>query len=132
MNYFSVLCFVWAAVGIVSRIMMAVMGRRWSTWETEKAYTKERPPWVVVVAIAGLFLIVYTWYRVFTGDVNLDWVIASLISLTALKVSMLLFKYDAFHEFLVRTLSDRSKMMRLNIVVILFSCVLVAMGIFIY
>ncbi len=42
MNYFKFLCFFWAAIGIVSRIAMVVMGKKWNTWETEKAYAKKK------------------------------------------------------------------------------------------
>lgn len=41
LNYFSILCFLWAIVGIVTRILMVSLGKQWNDWEMEKAYREE-------------------------------------------------------------------------------------------
>ena len=132
MSYFRILCFGWAGLGIGSRIGMALLGRRWAAWETRKAYSKRRPAWVVAVGVLGLLLIAYTWYRVFTDPVAYDWVIAVLLSLTGVKALMFLFRYNRFREFVVGVFADRARMRRINIAVVTFSIILVAMGVFLY
>jgi len=132
MSFFKILCFGWAALGIGSRIGMVLLGRRWAAWETRKAYSKSRPAWVVAVGVLGLLLIAYTWYRVFTDSVAYDWVIAALLSLTGVKAIMFLFRYHRFREFVVQVMADRTRLRKINVAVVAFSIVLVAMGIFVY
>jgi len=132
MNYFSILCLIWAAIGIGSRVMMGIMGERWNEWEENSAYAAKRPKIISVVGITGYLLIILTWYMVFVTEVKLGWIMAVLASLTVIKISTLLFNYPAFREFLSKTLNDKKKMMRLNISVIAFSIVLVLMSIFLY
>lgn len=132
LNFFAGLCFFWAAIGIGSRIAMAVMGDRWRAWELGSAYTAQKPRWLYGVGIAGLALLVVTWGQVFTTDVPHSWIIAALVSLTAIKLYALLFQYDAFRAFVARTLADRARMMQLNVGVLVFSAVLIGMGIWLY
>ena len=132
MNYFSIICFVWAAIGIGSRIAMAVLGDRWDKWELENAYKKEKPKLLNVVGIVGYLLVIVTWVMVFTQGVRLSWIIAALITLTVVKVSAMLFNYDAFRKFVDNTLKDKKKMLALNVVVIILAIALVLMGLFLY
>lgn len=132
MIYFKVLCFVWAAVGIGSRVAMVWMGSRWARWEQEKAYAAERPAWVVVVAVLGLLVIASTWWVYLAWEVPHGWVLATLLSLTFVKLTKLLFAYDQFRAFLVETLADDAKMMQLNVAVLVLAGGLIAMGIWLY
>lgn len=132
LNFFAVLCFFWAAIGIGSRIAMAVMGDRWRAWELGNAYTAQKPRWLVGVGIAGVALLVVTWGLVLTTDVPHSWIIAVLVSLTGVKLYALLFKYDEFRAFVARTLADRAKMMQLNASVLVFSALLIGMGVWLY
>ncbi len=132
MNYFSIICFVWAAIGILSRIGMAVMGERWNKWEMENAYKKEKPKMLNVVGVFGYILVIVTWVLVFTMDVKLSWIIAALMTLTVVKVSAMLFNYEAFRTFVDNTLNDKKKMIYLNIAVIVLAIALILMGLFLY
>lgn len=131
-NYFQFVCFLWAAIGIVSRIAMFAMGEKWAKWELESAYKSKKPKWIYAVAIGGYGLIGFTWYKFFTTDIKVSWIVALLITLTVIKISTLLFNYDAFRKFAIETLKDKTKMFKLNIVVILFSITLVLMGVYLY
>ncbi len=131
-NYFQMICFLWAGLGIGSRIMMVIMGKKWAEWELDSAYTETKPKWIYPVGITGYLLVVYTWYQVLVQDIKLGWVIAVLVSLTTIKVTTLLFNYKTFHGFLKRVLTDKKKMFQLNTVVVIFSCLLMLMGIFVY
>lgn len=132
MSYFAGVCYLWALIGIGSRIAMGVMGSRWKTWEVENAYSEGRPAWVTVAAVLGIGLIAFTWFKVFTSDAAYGWVIAVLISLTGIKAAMFIFKYDQFRDFVIRVLENRKLFMALNVVVILFSAALILMGLFLY
>jgi len=39
-NYFSILCFAWALIGIGSRFIMIYLGQRWNKWELQKVYSE--------------------------------------------------------------------------------------------
>ncbi len=132
MSIFAAICYGWAAIGIGSRIAMGIMGNRWKQWELTQAYSSKRPAWVVGLAIFGLLLIAFTWYRTIVGTTELGWIVATLVSLTAVKAGMFLFKYEQFREFVSRALSSRRTMTVLNIAVLLFSGGLVAMGLLLY
>lgn len=132
MNYFKVLCFLWAVIGIGSRIIMGIMGESWKEWELGSAYASQRPKIITFIGIVGYLLVIFTWYMVFTTSVSMSWIIATLISLTVIKISTILFKYDAFRAFAVKTLNDERKMRTLNITVLIYSVILIGMGVFLY
>ena len=132
MNYFSIICFVWAAIGIISRIIMGVMGERWKEWELNSAYKEEKPKIITVIGIIGYLLVALTWVMVFVQNVRYSWIIAALTTLTIIKISTILFSYSAFRDFAAKTLHDKKKMGYLNIGVIIFSMALILMGILIY
>jgi uncharacterized membrane protein YdcZ (DUF606 family) len=131
-NYFSYLCFVWAAVGVVTRVLMVTMGDRWNKWEMERAYASQKPAWIYAVGVLGLFVIALTWYQVFNLDVRYSWIMAVFVSLTTVKLSALLFKYDQFRQFASETLSNPQKMKKLNISVLTISIIFIALGLFVY
>ena len=128
-TYFSVLAFGWAGLGVGSRVAMFMMKDRWKSWEMNSAYAEQRPAWVWVAGLAGLLLIALTWYMVITTDVRFSWILAVLVSLTGVKVSVLLFDYERFRRFASETLADRSKMIQLNGFVLTLSVVRIWMGV---
>lgn len=132
LNYFQLLCFFWAALGILSRIAMVVMGDRWRTWELSKVYTKAKPNWINVVGVLGYLMLTFTWYQVYVTNVPYSWVIATLMSLTLVKLSLFVFDYDTFYSFAVTALHNRTKMAWLNIAVLVLSVVFVMMGTVLY
>lgn len=132
MLFFKIVCFIWAAIGIVSRIAMAIMKEKWAIWEENSAYKAERPAWVVVVSAFGFCMIVAAWLVYILVGVPYGWVLATLITLTAAKISTLLFDYSKFREILKKTLASKRRMMRLNVSVIILSVGLIVLGIFLY
>ncbi len=131
-NYFQILCFFWAFVGIASRIVMIFLGKKWVRWELESAYGKEKPVWLYAAGAFAVIIIGYSWFMVFTTEIKYSWIITALVSLTIIKVYMLIFQYDKFRKFAVNILNDKKKMLQLNILVILFSLVFISMGVFLY
>jgi len=132
LNYFSYLCFGWAFVGIVTRILMVGFGDKWNKWEMNNAYKEKKPFWIYIVSGLGMALVIFTWYQVFRLDVKYSWVIALFISLTLVKISALLFRYNEFRKFAAETLNDPKKKMKLTISVFLMSVIFILMGIVLY
>lgn len=132
MTTLALVCYLWAAVGIGSRIAMALMGERWKEWELGSAYTERRPAWVVAAAAVGLALILVTWYVALFGEARLGWIVAVLVSLTGIKIGALLLRYDQFRAFASRMLSSPVRMRTLNAGVLVFSLGLVLMGALLY
>ncbi|MBS3741219.1 MAG: hypothetical protein KGY75_07520 [Candidatus Cloacimonetes bacterium] len=132
MNYFSYLCFFWALVGLISRFLIVRYSKKWNKWELNKAYTKKKPRWLYFLGFFGIMLVVFSWYKVFTTKVKYSWIIALLISFTLIKVFNLLFNYNKFRQFVVETLNNRKRWLLINIAIIVFSIILLLMGIFLY
>jgi len=131
-TYFKFLAFFWAAIVIISRIAMAVMGSKWKKWEMSGFYSEKKPFYINLIGIFGIGLVIFTWIMVFYVKNSFGWILAILLSLTVIKVSTLMFNYRAFREFASRTLNDKQKMKKLNIVVLILAAALVLMGIFLY
>lgn len=131
-NYFSILCFAWAFIGIISRILMACFGDRWNQWEIDKAYSQKKPKWIFIIGIISLIIVGFTWYKVIVSGIRFSWIITVLVSLTLIKVFTLIFDYKKFREFAKDVLNNRKKLLQLNIGVIIFSIVFIVMGIYLY
>ncbi len=131
-NYFRILCLLRAVPGIGTRLLMGLLGRRWNNREPEKAYGRRKPEWLTGVCLSGMLLIAYTWYAVFSLDIAHGWIMAMLISLAAVKIYMLIFRYDEFREFVKATLNNKREMFRLNLAVLVFSALCLAMALFLY
>lgn len=127
-SYFRYLCYGWAAIGIITRILMVGFGDKWNEWEMKSAYSESKPRWIYVVALLGLILVGYTWYMVFTTNVDYSWIIALLVSLTLIKITNLIFNYDKFRKFASTVLNDPKKKMQLTISVFIMSIVFILLG----
>ncbi|MBI9106995.1 MAG: hypothetical protein JEZ04_09645 [Spirochaetales bacterium] len=130
--YFEYLCYFWAAVGIISRIIIGVLGEKWNKWEIDSAYSEKKPKWIYLMALADILLILFTWYMVVKTDIRHSWIIAILMSLTSVKIFTLLFNYKKFRSFASAMLNSKKKFFQLNLSVVLFSMTLILMGIYIY
>lgn len=130
LNYFAVISFFWAFIGIFTRIIIFTLGKRWNDWEENVAYTDEKPKWLTFVHIFGITLILFTWYMVFTSDVNASWVIAAFMTLILIKILLQLFKYAEFKSYVKRIMHDDKIFRTINIAVTIFSLFLIGLGIF--
>ena len=127
-SYFRYLCYGWAAVGILTRILMVGLGDKWNKWEMTNAYKENKPSWIYVIALLGIILVGYTWYMVFTTSVSYSWIIALLVSLTLIKITNLVFNYEQFREFASTVLNDPKKKLKLTISVFIMSIVFILLG----
>jgi hypothetical protein len=126
------LCFLWAFIGMGSRLVMIYFSKHWAQWEMEKIYTEQKPPWVYPMALFAIAVVGYTWFKVFTAGIAHSWVIASLVTFTLFKVFNLLFNYTEFRNFVKDVLEDKKKLLQLNVMISVFSILCLLMGVFLY
>ncbi len=129
-NYFVIICFVWALIGILTRIIIFSLGKKWNEWEENKAYSDQKPIWLHYVSIFAVLIVVYTWYMVFKSNVHFSWIIASLLTLILIKVFVQIFKYAEFKKYVKRVMNDKRIFRKINIGVLVYSLTLVFLGIF--
>lgn len=129
-NYFALICFIWAGVGLCSRAIINRLGARWKDWEENRAYTDARPKWLVLADILALAFIAFTWYMVAIRQVRGDWIIAVLTTLILLKAIVQLFKYSEFKAFVKKALANDKTFAMINIGVTVFSLCLIGLGVY--
>lgn len=109
MNYFQVLGTVFGLAAMLKPVYMHVL-----PWDEKaflaKTYDRQRPAWIVPVAVVGLAWVALTWYLHLTAGVPHSWVVTVLFSLTALKAIALLFDYGRFQRWVAGLLAkDRGR-----------------------
>lgn len=109
MNYFKVLGIIFGLAALLKPVYMHLL-----PWDEnqflERFYSKERPLWIVIIAIIGLALIILTWYLHFTLEIEYSIYMTILFSLTSLKALVLLFDYSRFQEAVAKMLKkDRGR-----------------------
>ncbi len=128
-NYFAVICFVWALVGILTRIIILILGKKWNKWEENKVYSDRKPIWLYFVGVFAVSIVSHTWYMVFTNDTRFSWIIALLLTFILIKVFVQVFNYPKFRKYVQKVMNDEDTFKRINIGVIVFSIILVLLGI---
>lgn len=133
MNYFKVFSFIWGILMICVRALIHFLPKQWNDFELNKAYSQGKPTWINYIGGVSLGIVGMTWYMELTTDIDLSWILSLLISLTLIKVSMLLFRYDAFRDFVKKALlEDRRIINQINIVSVILGVTLIGLSIFIY
>jgi hypothetical protein len=98
MNYFQVLGIGFGLLAFLKPFYMHVL-----PWDEnkfiEKAYTSQRPKWIVWVAVLGILLVAFTWYKQLTTDIQYSWIVSIMFSLTAVKALFFLFDYQRFYRW---------------------------------
>ncbi len=131
MNYFQVLGIVFGLAAFLKPFYMHIL-----PWDENKfiskAYSKERPKWVLIVAVLGIFLVLFTIYMEIVTSVPYSIVITVLFSLTAIKALILLFDYDKFQSFVSGLLSkDKGRgIVLIDVVVGVFGLVVILISLF--
>lgn len=108
------------------------MGEKWNNWELNSAYASEKTKILNVICAVGYLIVIFTWYMVIVSKIEYSWIIAALVSVTVIKISVVLFNYKAFRSFVSNMLNDKRKMFQLNLGVLIYSIILIFMGIFLY
>lgn len=106
MNYFKILGIVFGLAAMLKPFYMHLI-----PWDENKfiakTYTEKRPKWIVPVAIAGLLLVAFTWYKELTTDIAYSLVITIIFSLTAVKALLFIFDYQKFQKWVAGMLAER-------------------------
>lgn len=129
-NYFALLCFIWAIIGLCSRVVIKKLGVRWKDWEEYCAYPEAKPKWLLPVDLLAVALIALTWYMVAASEVRKAWIIAVLMTLVVLKAMAQMFKYNEFRAFVKKALADDKLFAKINTSVTVFSLCLIGLGIY--
>ncbi|MFW6270396.1 MAG: hypothetical protein ACOC4G_09975 [Bacillota bacterium] len=115
------------------RLLIHLTPEKWNDFELNRAYSEKKPKWLWGVAIVSITLVVVTWYKEITTEVDLSMIISILVTLTLIKVSQLLFNYNAFRNFVKKALvEDRSIITKINITTTILGFILILLGIFVY
>ncbi|KAB3537729.1 hypothetical protein F8154_02660 [Alkaliphilus pronyensis] len=131
-NFFQGICFAWAFIGIVTRIVMTVKKDSFKNWALNSAYTPKQKKGYYVVVLATYIVVAFTWYKIFTIDVQFSWIIGLLTTVTVAKVSTAVFNYQVFRQFVVTMLNDDKKLLGLHVGILIFSALLILMGLYLY
>lgn len=133
MNYFKGLAVIFGIIAFLKPFIMHVI-----PWDEnkfiQKAYSKKRPKWIVPVAIIGIILVVFTWYKYFTTDVQYAIILAILFSLTAIKAIVFIFDYEKFYKWIQKMINKENgkDIVLIDIGAGIFGLLLILLGIFIY
>ncbi|MFO7574296.1 MAG: hypothetical protein R6W67_03975 [Bacteroidales bacterium] len=107
MNYFKILGITFGLVAFLKPFYMHIL-----PWDENsfiaKTYTDKKPRWVIPVALAGLALVAFTWYKELTTDIRYSMVITIMFSLTAIKAILFIFDYNAFQKWVAGMLRKDS------------------------
>ncbi|MGK7396286.1 MAG: hypothetical protein ACNS62_17035 [Candidatus Cyclobacteriaceae bacterium M3_2C_046] len=108
MNYFKILGIIFGLAALLKPVYMHLI-----PWNEQKfiakAYQARRPRWILPVALLGLFLVIFTWYKEITTTIDYSWIITLLFSLTAIKAMLFLFDYARFQKWVTGMLDDNGK-----------------------
>lgn len=131
MNYFQVLGVLFGLAAFLKPFYMHIL-----PWDENKfiskAYAKERPRWVLIAAVLGIFLVLFTIYMEIVTSVSYSIVITVLFSLTAVKALILLFDYGKFQSFVSGLLSkDKGRgIVLIDVLVGVFGLFLILISLF--
>ena len=133
MSYFKILGIAFGLAAMMKPVYMHLI-----PWDENKfiakAYSKKRPKWVVPVAIAGLLLVAFTWYKELTTDVAYSMVITIIFSLTAIKALLFIFDYEKFQKWVAGMLAEKEgkKIVLIDIVAGIFGLIVIVASLLIY
>lgn len=133
MNYFKILGVVFGLMALLKPFYMHLL-----PWDENKfiakAYTKKRPKWIVPVAIFGLALVAFTWYKELTTQIEYSYIISILFSLTAIKALFFIMDYEKFQKWVSGMLSQNhgKKIIVIDILVGIFGLAIIILSILVY
>jgi len=133
MNYFKILGISFGLAAMLKPFYMHLI-----PWDENKyiakAYSQKRPKRIVPVAIIGLLLVAFTWYKELTSDVAYSMVITIVFSLTAIKALFFIFDYEKFQKWVEGMLAEKKgrKIVWIDIAVGVFGFIVIIASILLY
>jgi len=133
MNYFQGLGIVFGLAAMLKPVYMHLLPYD-ENRVLSKAYSSKRPAWVIPVAILGLLLVAFTWYKHITTEIPYSLVITLLFSLTAIKALLFIFDYQKFQKWVAGMLAEKrgKKVVVVDLFVGLFGLVVIAASLVFY
>lgn len=131
---FRWIALIWGLVAILTKpVFFAVLGNKWRSLLVNKAYREgQRPQWIVWITLPMLLLIAFTWWRVAVEPVHLSWILAALMSLSAVKLVTLLFDYQSFQNWVKTLLNNKQKENQMVIAVTAVGMLLIVLAFWLY
>jgi len=133
MNYFKFLGIVFGLLAMLKPFYMHIIPSDENKF-IAKAYTQKRPIWIVPVAILGLILVAFTWYKKLTTDIAYSIVISIIFSLTAIKALLFIFDYEKFQKWVAGMLEEKKgkKIVVVDVIAGIFGSIVIVVSIFLY
>ena len=131
-NFFNISCFVAAGLAILSSIVRLVFPELLNSFEKTLIITEEKPFWVFALGVFSIMLIVIVWFHVWKSTLQYTWIMATLFSVSLIKSSMFVFNYEQFKRISAKFIGNNKRMKILNLFVLFYGLVLLAMGVFLY
>lgn len=130
MNYFQLLGVSFGLIAFLKPFYMHVIPWNENKF-IERAYTEKRPKWIVPIAIFGLLLVGFTWYKEITTDVKFSIIITIMFSLTAVKAILFIFDYKRFYNWVAKMLQKEKsrKIIIIDVFAGLFGLILMVLSI---
>jgi hypothetical protein len=131
---FRWIALLWGAAAILTKpVFFIILGNQWRSLLKNKAYREgKRPNWIVWVSLPLIVLIAFTWWRVAVEPVPLAWILAALMSLSAVKLVTLLFDYNRFQNWVKSVVEDKQKERKMVISVTISGIVLIVLAFWLY
>jgi len=133
MNYFKFLGIVFGLLAMLKPFYMHIIPSDENKF-IAKAYTQKRPIWIVPIAILGLILVAFTWYKKLTTDIAYSIVISIIFSLTAIKALLFIFDYEKFQKWVAGMLEEKKgkKIVVVDVIAGIFGSIVIVVSIFLY
>lgn len=131
MNYFKTLGIVFGLLAFLKPVYLHLI-----PWDENrfisKAYSEKRPSWIIAVALVGLALVAFTWYKELTTNIRYSLVITLFFSLSAIKAILFIFDYSRFQKWVADMISrDKGrKIVMIDMLVSLLGLILIIASIF--
>ena len=132
-NYFKTISILYGLATVLKGPMIHLFPDRWQRLATEKAHLEGLPRWLWLMVFFGLFLVMYTWYRHFTTDIEHTWVLSVILTIAAIKFAQFFLNCGGLRRPLPdETIESFWRIGITNVIITLSGALLLYLGIFVY
>lgn len=132
-NYFKAISIIYGLAMVLKGPMVHLIPERWQRFENDRFYSDKYQRWYWLAGSIGFFIVVYTWYRHFTADIEHSWIISAALTILQIKLTQVVLNCDALHKLSQNdTIECIWRIATTNVFLTLGGAVLLYLGIFIY
>lgn len=133
MNYFKILGIIFGLVAALKPFYIHLLPYDENKL-LNKAYSSERPIWILPAGILGLLLVAFTWFKELTTEVPYSIIITLIFSLTAVKAFLFIFDYQRFQKWVAGMLEEKKgrKIVIIDILVGILGIIVMIASILLY